>query len=451
MLQTRVALARHRDYLELLHAVAEAANESSDLHQILAEVLAMTCESLGWPLGHAMTVVAGEPSVGRDDPWYLADPRRFARLRAATEALDGLGLIGEAIADGEPKAYTQVADHPEFRRAELVGELGLAHLLCAPIRSGTRVVAVLEFLAPSIANHKLESLLMLLDSISKTVGRVAEREDNRRQRHELLRAELSREQAELQAAELAALAAALRRRNAELDQFAYVASHDLRAPLRGIANLASWLAKDLEPHLTDDTRRYLALLHSRVTRMEGLINGLLEFSRVGRKQVPAEDVDVAGLVGEIVDLLGTPREVEWVLTGLPRLRCQRLLLRQVLQNLMSNAIKYAEAERLRVEIAGEPATLAGDRPGWRFRVRDNGQGIDPRYHERVWQIFQTLQPRDRVEGTGIGLALVRKIVEQSGGAVALESRPGCGASFSFTWPARTPDGADPQPSAGSRR
>ncbi|MCA9686751.1 MAG: hypothetical protein KC457_31585, partial [Myxococcales bacterium] len=186
-------------------------------------------------------------------------------------------------------------------------------------------------------------------------------------------------------------------------------------------------------------RRYLSLLEGRVKRMEGLISGLLEYSRVGRKQVEAEPVDVRALVREIIDLLGAGDSVEWSLGALPELRTRRLLLRQVLHNLMANAVKYGNADAPRVEISAERCTLATGAPGWRFAVRDNGAGIEPRHHDRVWQIFQTLQPRDQIEGTGIGLSLVRKIVEQHGGAVALDSAPGEGATFSFTWPTKIDD------------
>ena len=435
--QTRTSLDRHRDYLALLQAVA---NESSQLDSVLAEVIEMTCESLGWPIGHAMCVGEdGKPKVGHADAWYVRDPESLAPFRAATESFEELGVLNEAIESGQPTRHSNLANNPEFRRRKIAAQLGLDHLFTAPIRSRDRVVAIIEFLTPTIDVDKLESVQMLLGSICSTVGRVAEREETERQRSKLLRSEFRVELAELHAAELERLTAELRRRNAELDQFAYVASHDLRAPLRGIANLASWLAKDLEPHLTDDTRRYLELLGGRVQRMEGLINGLLEYSRAGRRRVPVETVDAGELIREIIDTLGADGEVEWVVGELPQLHTRRLLLLQVLQNLMSNALKYAEADPLRVEIGAQPATLGAGVEGWRFFVRDNGRGIDPRYHDRVWQIFQTLQPRDHVEGTGIGLSLVRKIVEQQGGRVELESAPDQGATFSFTWPAQIHD------------
>lgn len=434
----RKSLERHREYLALLQGVTEVANESSELQPVLAEVVSMTCESLDWPVGHAYIVEDGELRARGD--WYADEDVETDPLEALidrTESLDSTPGTEQALANAEP-VYRPVADVADPQRQHALASLGLSSIFHVPIRSRDAVVAVLEFFAPAVEDNKLADLEPILASISAAVGRVAERETSARQYRELMRAEFDREHAELRAAELQALATKLRQRNEELDQFAYVASHDLRAPLRGIGNLASWIARDLEPHLTPDTRRYLALLENRVQRMEALISALLEYSRVGRNAIPAEDVEVDALVREVIDLLGSRDSVEWIVEPLPRICCQRLLLRQTFHNLMSNALKHASGEDARVRISAEPARV-GRVPGWRFAVADNGPGIDPRYHERIWEIFQTLRPRDEVEGAGMGLSLVRKIVETRGGSLGLDSQLGEGATFWFTWPASPVD------------
>ncbi len=224
--------------------------------------------------------------------------------------------------------------------------------------------------------------------------------------------------------------AALERRNRELDHFAYVASHDLKAPLRAIANLASWIEEDLEDRLEGETRRQLELLRGRVQRMEALIDGLLAYSRAGRSAVQPEAVSVEALLAEVVDSLDPPAGMRIEGGDLPTLVTDRLRLSQVLANLVGNAIKYHhDPHHGRVEVSAEDL---GDR--FRFTVADDGSGIDPRFHERIFQIFQTLQPRDSLESTGIGLALVKKIVEELGGEIELDSAPGEGARFQFTWP-----------------
>jgi signal transduction histidine kinase len=220
----------------------------------------------------------------------------------------------------------------------------------------------------------------------------------------------------------------LARSNRDLDQFAYVASHDLKAPLRGIANLATWLEEDLGTDLPPTSKKNLELLRGRVHRLEALIDGILAYSRAGRVDKPPSDVDVRKLVREVVDLAAPPAHVQVDIGALPRLRTDRTALQQVFMNLLGNAIKHGDPTACRVTVSGE----AGD-GGWIFHVSDNGPGIAPEYHERIFGLFQTLAPRDRVEGSGIGLAVVQKLVEARGGRAWVESQPGQGARFSFTW------------------
>lgn len=222
----------------------------------------------------------------------------------------------------------------------------------------------------------------------------------------------------------------LRKRNQELDQFAYVVSHDLKAPLRAIANLSSWIEEDLEEFLTEDTRHQMNLLRGRVHRMEALIDGLLQYSRVGRLQLTPETVNVEELLVEIIDSLAPPASftVE-VAPGMPVLTTEKLLLQQVFSNLISNAIKHNKSADGRVTIAVQDLE-----DFYEFSVADNGPGIAAQYHEKVFAIFQTLEARDKVENTGIGLSLVKKIVENQGGTILLDSAEGEGATFRFTWP-----------------
>ena len=240
----------------------------------------------------------------------------------------------------------------------------------------------------------------------------------------------ARQQAEERAETLARLTRDLERSNRELDQFAYVASHDLKAPLRGIANLTQWIEEDLGATLTGESREHMKLLKGRVSRMDGLIDGILAYSRAGRVRSPAERVDVGQLVRETIELLAPPPETEIIVGAeMPTIVTERVPLQQVFMNLIGNAIKYGAGTNARVEITSR---VQGGLH--QFSVSDNGPGIAPQYHDRVWQIFQTLSARDKVEGTGIGLSVVRKIVEARGGDAWLDSDVGNGATFHFTWP-----------------
>ncbi len=227
------------------------------------------------------------------------------------------------------------------------------------------------------------------------------------------------------------LIAALEKSNSELDQFAYVASHDLKAPLRGIANLSQWIEDDLGDNMSAQTREHMHLLRGRVLRLENLIGGILAYSRAGRERDPKPvNVEMGSLAREVWELLAPPSTASIEVGELPRVSGVRAQLQQILLNLMSNAIKYNPERELRITVSAER-----DGDWWKFAVADDGVGIAPEFHDRIWGLFQTLERRDKVESTGIGLSVVRKIVESHRGTAWVESQPGSGATFYFTWPA----------------
>ena len=225
-----------------------------------------------------------------------------------------------------------------------------------------------------------------------------------------------------------------KRRADELEQFAYVTSHDLKAPLRGIANLADWLQEELAGKLSEETVEHFMLLQDRVGRMQALIEGLLEYSRVGKSRGSVERVDTRALLEETLDMLSMPAGVEVdIAPAMPDLYADRLRLGQVFSNLIGNAIKHHPGEQPHVRIT---AREVGD--FYEFSVADDGPGIAPQYHDKVFMMFQTLTPKDLGSDSGIGLALVKKIVEEQGGSVSLDSEEGKGSTFRFTWPKVSP-------------
>jgi PAS domain S-box-containing protein len=218
--------------------------------------------------------------------------------------------------------------------------------------------------------------------------------------------------------------------NEELKNFAYVVSHDLKAPLRAIGSLAEWIATDYADKFDDAGREQLRLLVGRARRMDALIDGILQYSRVGRADEGRTDVDLAALLHEVIDTLAPPPHIRIEIdTVLPTVHIERTRMQQVLQNLLSNAIKYLDKPQGEIHIG-----CMSEKKTWKFYVRDNGPGIEQRHFERIFGLFQTLVPRDRVESTGVGLALVRKIIELHEGRVWLESTVGTGSTFYFTLP-----------------
>jgi PAS domain S-box-containing protein len=225
--------------------------------------------------------------------------------------------------------------------------------------------------------------------------------------------------------------------NEELINFAYVVSHDLKAPLRAIGSLADWIAADQQGRLDEDGQEHLRLLIQRVKRMDALIDGVLRYSRTGRIDKANVVVDLNELVHEVIDSLAPPAHIDvTVMPGLPVIRTEKTAIQQVLQNLVSNAIRYLDKPQGRIEIS-----CFDQGKYWCFSVADNGPGIEKRHFERIFQLFQTLNPRDRVESTGVGLAIVKKIAEQIGGQVWVESVPGQGSTFFFTLPKTIPQTA----------
>jgi signal transduction histidine kinase len=222
---------------------------------------------------------------------------------------------------------------------------------------------------------------------------------------------------------------ALEKSNRELDQFAYVASHDLKAPLRGIGNLAQWIEDDLGDRMDDRAREHMQLLRGRVLRLENLIGGILAYSRAGRDPGKLAELDVAALAREAWELISPPEAAHLAIApDVPRMVAPKTQLQQVLMNLLGNAVKYNPDREVHIEFGGRREDA-----GYEFYVRDDGVGIAPEYHDRIWGLFQTLERRDKIESTGIGLSVVRKIVEANGGQTWVQSRAGAGATFYFTW------------------
>jgi PAS domain S-box-containing protein len=216
----------------------------------------------------------------------------------------------------------------------------------------------------------------------------------------------------------------------ELDKFAYVVSHDLKAPLRAIFNLSNWISEDYLDDMPEEGREMFERIRGRVLRMEGLIEGILAYSKIDRKEDVFIDIDLNQQLKESLDLIDVPKNFKIeIQPNLPVVKGDKSKIHQVFMNLLSNGIKFNEQPQ------GEglvKVNCEDDGQFWKFSVQDNGPGIEPQYHEKIFVIFQTLNARDTFESTGVGLAIVKKIVDEMGGKIWLESELGKGATFYFT-------------------
>ncbi|WP_207421689.1 sensor histidine kinase [Desertivirga brevis] len=220
----------------------------------------------------------------------------------------------------------------------------------------------------------------------------------------------------------------LEKRNNELNQFAYVVSHDLKAPIRGIYNVVQWIEEDLGGEISSEMRKYLNIIPQRINRMEDLIHGLLDYARISRDKPVKEVVDVNLMLNEITEML-VPENFRIKIGKMPVLFTEKIRLEQVFSNLISNAVKYSTGQSPLVEIQ-----ILEKSNEYEFKVIDNGIGIDRQYHAKIFEIFQTLREKHDKESTGIGLAIVKRIIEEKHSIIKVESESGKGAAFIFTWP-----------------
>jgi signal transduction histidine kinase/HAMP domain-containing protein len=334
---------------------------------------------------------------------------------------------GRVIKMGSPQLVNDPSSDPDATGTP-VGHPEIQSFLGVPLRRGEETVGVI-----ALANKEggfeaedIQDLDALGTAFMQALGR------HRAEAELRLRRDVLEEQVMERTAELQEAMAELERSNAELQQFAYVASHDLQEPLRMIASYVQLLADRYSGRLDDDADEFIAYAVDGADRMQTLISDLLALSRVqtGREEMKPTDANLA--LGKARANLALPIEESGAVVtsdALPSVTADETNLTQLFQNLISNSIKFRGTAPPGIHVS---ADLEGGE--WVFSVKDNGIGFDPRHSERIFEIFQRLNPRGAYQGTGIGLAIGRKIVEQHGGRIWAESEPGKGATFYFTIP-----------------
>ncbi|GAL85418.1 hypothetical protein MYP_2647 [Sporocytophaga myxococcoides] len=329
--------------------------------------------------------------------------------------------FGKKMTDEISKKFKEF-DKTEYRvrkarREKLNESIAIAKRVTMLLAIITISVGVISaFYITHIIINRIKSMVSLADNISK--GQFEAIKDTEKDELSQLSDSLN------------IMSEKLKKSFSELDNYAYVVSHDLKVPLRGIYNLVHWMEEDYGSEFSPEVHKYLDKLKGRVERMESLINGLLEYSKIGRTSQPLEEVNVNELLADIVDSI-VPGDFEVrVSNKMPVIFTEKLRIQQVFSNLISNAVKYKGNK------PGIITIISKEIPdGVEFTVEDNGVGISPEYHNKIFGLFQTLREKHEVESTGIGLSIVKKIIEDKKGNIRVVSNEGEGAAFIFTWPA----------------
>ncbi|WAK02662.1 AAA family ATPase [Methylobacter sp. YRD-M1] len=428
-LSADTSLAQMLDVNYLLLAT-RTITQQQDLNGLLSAILQSIMERLGAKTGYLLIaepqdleVLAKGIKHGFVDVQLRGDPN------LSTDTLS-MAIVNYVFRTTEMLVIDNAASEGDFIADNTVQHQHLKSILCAPLLKQQHVLGVLYLENNLITSAFTPEQIELTRLLTAQAAIALE--------NTLLIEEMKRSQAQIQSLNadleqrVEERTASLNSANEELKHFAYVVSHDLKAPLRAINQLSGWICEDYADAFDEDGREQMALLRDRARRMHEMIDGILQYSRVGRIAEPEERIDCSQLLAEVISLIAPPEHIEvHIQADLPVIISERLRLFQVFQNLLDNAIKYNDKDKGIISV-----TCMEQDHYWQFAVTDNGPGIDKKYQEKIFQLFQTLKPKDQSESTGIGLSLIEKIVTTWGGKIWLESEVGKGSSFIFTIPKR---------------
>jgi len=404
--------------LRMLHDATLEISKAPGSSEALGILLRKVCEYSGWSCAQSWLPDESRDRLELGPAWHsrIAGLEGFRKANERVAFAPPHGALERVWRERKPDWVWDLQPAAQAVRRPLMIEAGLRSWTGFPVLAGDEVIAVIEFFDKELRSRD-ERVLRLIAILATQIGPVIQRK-RAGERIDALNASLKRYTAELEST------------NKELEGFSYSVSHDLRAPLRAVDGYARMLEEDHAGRLDAEGRRLLGVVRSSSRQMGQLIDDLLAFSRLGRQEPAKRRIDMASLVREVLGELARDAAAVIEVSALPSAQADRALLRQVWVNLIGNALKYsARRDPPRVEIAGREE--AGEALYW---VRDNGVGFDMRYAGKLFGVFQRLHAADEFPGTGVGLAIVQRVIARHGGRVWAQAKEGEGACFYFSLP-----------------
>jgi signal transduction histidine kinase len=404
--QAEDEIARRNRELSVLYKVSQGSLQSLDLQIMLDHVTPTMIQELG---GTAGGIYVLEPDgVTLTLRSYFGHSEEF--VNSVRQLKRGEGISGKAVSEGKP-IVLRLDAYPTERLTHLVTQSGFQTMVSAPLMAGGEAIGALNLGFREVRTFS-PGELRLLETIGQILGTAMQNAQLYTQVQELV--------------------SNLERSNAELERFAYVASHDLQEPLRMVTSYLQLLERRYKDKLDGDALEFINYAVDGSNRMKTLISDLLAYSRVGTRGKEFTLIDCEDVLGRVLNTLQVSIEenkAKVTHDPLPKVMADDAQLESLFQNLIGNAIKFHSQKQPRIHVG-----VKKDEKNWVFSVSDNGIGIDPQFFERLFIIFQRLHNREDYPGTGIGLAISKRIVERHGGRIWIESQPKKGSTFFFTLP-----------------
>lgn len=414
-LRQKEILEQKTALVELLQAVTVAINRAPNPEEAVRTCLSEVAAHTKWNAACAYIVDSGsKEDLNVTQIWHIAHEKAPPPVK--TSLKPGVGLTGQAWVAGQPVWVEDISKDAALSADPLVAKFELKSGLALPVWEGTKLIAIMEFFSSGIEMPD-QPVLEIMANIGKQLGVVIERKE-------------LEEMLVNQAQDLA-------RSNAELQEFAKIAAHDLQEPLKSVQGFVELMARRYKGQLDEDADKFIQFIEEAMKRMSSLIQAVLEHSKLRAEERTLDDVDLNATMAEVLANLKVAIEsngADVTFDNMPQVTSDRLQMSQLFQNLISNAIKFRGESAPAIHVGVQRKENV-----WVFSVRDNGIGLDTRYAKKIFGMFSRLHAKADYPGTGIGLAICKKIVENHGGIIWVDSQPGNGSTFYFTLPVRSED------------